>query len=295
MRRMQLMLVGSLRQMIPTRFACRTIFSAGVLLSQSLAAQQTAPANAPSTGTQIRDRARSKSAEEKAIERKEQSNRVLGVIPDFGVTDRQNASPLTSGQKFHLFVRSALDPAMFGIVGLQAGLSQEENEFPAYRQGAEGYGKRYGAALADEVSATYWNTYFYPALFKEDPRYFRLGDGSFPRRLFYSFKQQAICHRDKGGRTFNFANVLGAFTAGAISNAYYPGNTLIRTIPATSTTPARPVYEDDRGVVLTLSRSAIALGYATIGGIFDEFWPDVHRRLFHSKNSDPGVDGGAKP
>jgi hypothetical protein len=290
----QFTLFGPLWQMIPSRFVW-WIFSAGLLLSQLLTAQQTEPPDVRSAQTRTQDQAHSKSEAEKAIERREQSNRVLGVIPDFGVTDRQNASPLTSGQKFHLFVRSALDPAMFGIVGLQAGLSQEENEFPAYGLGAEGYGKRYGAALADEVSATFWNTYFYPALFKEDPRYFRLGNGSFPRRLFYSLKQQVICHKDKGGHTLNFANVLGAFTAGAISNAYYPGNTLIRTIPATFTTPARPVYEDDRGVVLTLSRSAIALGYATIGGVFDEFWPDVHRKLFHKKNSDQGVDGGAKP
>ena len=174
---------------------------------------------------------------------------MLGVIPDFGVTNRQNASPLTSGEKFHLFAKSALDPATIGIVGLQAGLSQAENEFPAYGQGAQGYGKRFGASLADEVSAGFWTNYVYPTLLKEDPRYFRRGEGSFTDRFVYSLVQEFVCHTDRGGRSFAFSNVLGAFTSGAISNLYYPGNTLIRTIPATTTSPAMPVYEDDRGAV----------------------------------------------
>ncbi|HET9308660.1 MAG TPA: hypothetical protein VFO46_21775 [Candidatus Sulfotelmatobacter sp.] len=230
-----------------------------------------------------------KSEEERKIERQEQSQRILGVLPQFGVTSRQNAPPLTSGDKFHLFARSAFDPVSIVVVGLQAGLSQAQDEFPAYGQGAQGYGKRFGASLADEVSSGFWSNYFYPVLLKEDPRYFRLGEGGFGARLAYSVKQEFVCHTDKGGRFFNLSNVLGAFTSGAISNVYYPGRSLIRTIPATATTPAVPVYENDRGAVLTLSRASIALGYGTIGGIFDEFWPDIHHRLFEMHKTPPEV------
>ncbi len=222
-----------------------------------------------------------KTDKELAIERQEQSQRMMGVLPQFGVTSRQNAPPLSGREKFHLFAKSAFDPVSIGVVGVQAALSQGENEFPAYGQGAKGYGKRFGASFADEVSSGFWSNYFYPVLLKEDPRYFRSGEGSLPRRMAYSVKQEFVCHTDKGGRSFNFSNILGAFTSGAISNAYYPGNSLIRTIPATATTPAIPVYENDRGAVLTISRTAIALGYGTIGGLFDEFWPDIHDRLFH--------------
>ena len=242
----------------------------------SASQQQSAPAPRPEAP---------KSDEERQIERKEQSQRVLGVLPQFGVTSRPDAPPLTPRGKFHLFAKSAFDPVSIGVVGLQAGLSQAENEFPAYGQGAQGYGKRFGAALADEVDSGFWSNYAYPVLLKEDPRYFRLGEGSFGRRLAYSVKQEFVCHTDKGGRSFNFSNVLGAFTSGAISNLYYPGNTLIRTIPATSTSPAIPVYENDRGVGLTLSRTSIALGYGTIGGLFDEFWPDIQQKLFRKHNT----------
>lgn len=78
---------------------------------------------------------------------------MLGVLPQFGVTSRQDAAPLTPREKFHLFSKSAFDRVSIGVAGLQAGLSQGENEFPAYGQGAAGYGKRFGAALADEVDS----------------------------------------------------------------------------------------------------------------------------------------------
>ncbi len=200
---------------------------------------------------------------EKEIERKEQSQRLVGVIPNFGVTSRQNAPPLKPGQKFHLFARSAFDPVEFVLVGAQAGLSQAEDEFPSYGQGAAGYGKRYGAAFADQVSSGFFANFFYPVLFKDDPRYFRLGEGSIKHRFAYSLVQEVTCHTDKGGRSFNWPNVLGALTSGGIANAYYP--------------PA------DRGFGLTMSRAGISLLYGSLGGLVDEFYPDIAAKLFHKK------------
>jgi hypothetical protein len=202
-----------------------------------------------------------KTAEEKAIERQEQSQRILGVVPQFGMTSRENAPPLSPGEKFHLFAKSAFDPAIIVIEGLQAGLSQAENEFPGYGQGAEGYAKRYGASFADEVSSGFFANYFYSTLLKEDPRYFRLGHGSIKHRIVHSLLQEFICRKDAGGRSFNWQNVLGAFSSGGLSNVYYPSS--------------------DRGFTLTMSRSAIALGYGSAGGLVDEFWTDIHQRLFH--------------
>ncbi len=225
-----------------------------------------------------------KSEAEKEIEKKEQSQRVLGVLPQFAVTSRQNASPLSSGEKFHLFAKEAVDPVTLSIIGLQAGLSQAEDEFPAYGQGAAGYGKRYGASLTDSVSSGFFSNYFYPVLLKQDPRYFRAGEGhSIGYRLFFGARQEFWCHDDKGKHVVNWSSILGSFTSGAVSNLYYPGKTLISITPATSTSPAIPNYENDRGVGLTLSRSAIALAYGMAGGVFDEFWPDIHDKIFRHR------------
>ena len=60
------------------------------------------------------------------------------------------------------------DPADFALAGIQAGISQAEDSFPAYGQGASGYGKRYGAAFADQVSSGFFVNFVYPSLLKED-------------------------------------------------------------------------------------------------------------------------------
>ena len=87
----------------------------------SASAQQS---STPATGT----------GEEQKIEREEQSRRMLGVVPQFGVTDRKDAPPLTPRGKFRLFYRSALDPMEFVLTGMEAGIDQAENAFPSIPQ-----------------------------------------------------------------------------------------------------------------------------------------------------------------
>lgn len=228
---------------------------------ESSGQQQSANGTSAQTGSSQSQQAPAES--EKEIQRQEQSQRILGVAPQFGMTSRMNAPALTTGEKFHLFVKSSFDPFEYAAAGFQAGLGQATNEFPGYGQGAAGYGKRYGASIADQVSSNFFSNFFYPTLLKEDPRYFRLGEGSVTHRMFYSLAQEFVCHTDKGGRSFNWSNVLGAFTSGTLSNAYYPST--------------------DRGAGLTASRSAIALAYGAAGGLIDEFWMDIHNKLFHKR------------
>jgi hypothetical protein len=220
------------------------------------APSQPAPAPEPAA-------AQDKTPREKAIEKKEQSKRALGILPQFAVTNRGDAPPLTPAEKFRLFGKFAFDPFEFGLVGAQAGISQAENQFPAYGQGAQGYGKRYGAAFADEVSSGFFSTFFWATVLKEDPRYFRLGEGTFTHRFSYALKQEIVCHTDKGGRSFSWENTLGAFSSGGLSNVYYP--------------------RGDRGLELTASRAGIAVLYGTASGLLDEFWPDIYRK-FHKRH-----------
>jgi len=230
-------------------------------LSFSSAAQQTAAGNSANPAGQKQGQPPAQTEEE--IQKKEQSQRMFSVVPMFYVTSRQNAPPLTPRQKLRLTLRDALDPFEYVAAGLQAGLEQAANDFSGYGQGAAGYGKRYGAAFADEVSSQFFGDFLYPVLLKEDPRYFRSGQGTVKRRIGYALAQEFVCHTDAGGRSFNWSGVLGAVTAGSLSNAYYPST--------------------DRGFGLTMSRSAIAIGYGSAGAIVQEFWPDIQRRVLHKR------------
>lgn len=225
---------------------------------------QTSPKSPPGAPSATQNPGTSAQESEEEIRKQEQSRRILGVVPMFGVTSRQNAPPLSPREKFHLFVKSSFDPFEYVAVGFQAGISQATDEFPGYGQGAEGYGKRYGATLADQVSSNFFATFFYPVLLKQDPRYFRVGEGTTKHRILYSLRQVLVCHKDSGGQAFNWSNVLGAVSTGGLSNAYYP--------------------QSDRGFGLTMSRSAISLLYGSAGGLIEEFWPDIHRKLFQKKS-----------
>ena len=235
----------------PTNGAHQTSDSSG---------SQAQPASASTTQA---GKTAQKGEKEKDIEKQEQSQRVLGLYPQFSVTSRQNAPPLTPGGKFHLFVKSAFDPFEFVLAGIQAGSDQAEDEFPRYGEGAKGFAKRYAADFGDTVSSGFWSNYFWPVMLKEDPRYFRLGEGAFKHRFVYSLEQEFVCRTDKGGRSFNFSNVLGAFSSGALSNTYHP--------------------QGDRGVGLTARGASYALVYGSLGGLLSEFWPDISRKM-HEKH-----------
>src|ERR1700719_733025 len=63
---------------------------------------------------------------------------------------------LTLKGKFRLFVQDSLDPVNFLSTAFDAGLDQAQNSDPSYGQGAEGYGRRFGADLAGGTSSRFF-------------------------------------------------------------------------------------------------------------------------------------------
>src|SRR5512135_3206623 len=109
--------------------------------------------------------------------------RMMGIMSTRNVVAEKERQPLTPRQKFVLFLRNASDPFQFLTVGLTAGISQAADSNRGYGQGAEGYGKRYGAGFADATSSEFFGSFLFPVMLHQDPRYLREGDGPFGRRL----------------------------------------------------------------------------------------------------------------
>ncbi len=152
----------------------------------------------------------------------EEQQRVLGVFPNYYVSYDPHAVPLTTRQKYQLAWRTSIDPVTFLMVGTVAGIEQAGNTVKGYGQGAQGYGKRFGANYADEFSGTMLGGAVFPSLFKEDPRYFYKGTGSIPSRAMYAIANAVICKGDNGHWQANYSGILGGLAAGGISNLYYP-------------------------------------------------------------------------
>jgi hypothetical protein len=177
----------------------------------------------------------------------------------YTVTSIHSVSPLGARGKWRLFVKDESDPFTFGWVAFEAGVAQATNEFSGYGQGAEGYAKRFGAGLADEWSGGFFGTFLFPSVLHQDPRYYRIGSGSFKWRLGHALIRPVLTHRDSGGRVFNWSGFLGSLAASGLSNAYYP--------------------EADRGLGPTFSRVAWQLPFSMIEELVDEFGPDLVKKI----------------
>jgi Carboxypeptidase regulatory-like domain len=152
----------------------------------------------------------------------QEKQRLFGVIPNFYVSYVPNAAPLTPRQKFQLAWKSTIDPVSFGVTGVVAGVEQATDKFSGYGQGAQGYGKRYGAAYADLVTGTFIGGAILPSLLKQDPRYFYKGTGTVRSRVLYAIANAVICKGDNGRWQPNYSGIAGSLASGGISNLYYP-------------------------------------------------------------------------
>jgi len=247
----------------PRRVACAALLIVFSLPFAVAHGQEKLPdAPAPATQDQQQQPQSGQSADDL---KKEEHQRVLGIMPIFNVMDNKNAPPLTPKQKFHLFWKSSTDPFIFATSAIVAGIGQANDNFPEYGQGMEGYAKRFGASYADTFDGNLWGNAILPTLLHEDPRYFPKGTGSVSSRIAHAALSTIWCRRDNGHWGPNYANVGGNIIAGGIANAYYP--------------------EADRGAGLTFSRALVVTAEGAIGAQLFEFWPDIQRKLF--KRSQP--------
>ena len=183
--------------------------------------------------------------------KEEEKQRILGVFPNFYISYVHDAVPLTPKQKFELAWKTTIDPVTFVIVGATAGYEQAENQFSGYGQGAQGYGKRYGADYADMITSTFLGGALLPALWKQDPRYFYKGTGSTRSRVLYALANAVICKGDNGHWQFNYSGLVGGLASGGISNLYYPAK--------------------DRGAGLVFENEGIGIGGSALTNIIQEF------------------------
>lgn len=152
--------------------------------------------------------------------KQQESQRLLGIVPNFYSSYIWDAAPMSSKQKLMLAFRSNTDPFSFLLVATLAGLEQSHNTFPGYGQGSEGYAKRFGAAYADTMISKTVSRAILPSLLHQDPRYFYRGSGSVRTRIIYALTSAVICRGDNGRLQPNYSQVLGSFAATGIANLY---------------------------------------------------------------------------
>ena len=188
-----------------------------------------------------------------------EAGRILGVIPDNKIvpSTAKGEEPLTPRAKFGLALKDSIDPFTFVLAGFYAGVAQWSNDYHQFGQGASGYGKRFGAAYADQIIGNYFTEAIVPTVLHQDPRYFRMGSGPKLKRLGYALTRTVVTRTDKGRRAFNYSEVVGNGIAAGLSNLYYP--------------------RADRTAGETSEKLGVQVVSDSAFNVLLEFWPDMRR------------------
>ena len=243
-------------------------FAFSILLAGSLVAQEESPVPPKVSGPASAVDTSSADSVHQTVQGKEKSagnatsnDRLFFALPNFLTLENSaRVPPLTPKDKFQVVARGSFDPVQFVWYGFLSGISQAEDSEPGYGQGAEGYGKRYGAALADGTIENFMTAAVLPSIFRQDPRFFQDGQGGFLRRAGYSVSRIVITRTDAGHHEFNISEVLGSAMAAGISTySYHP--------------------RSDRTLSNTASVWGSMVAYDTLTITLKEFWPDIRRKL----------------
>lgn len=183
------------------------------------------------------------------------------MIPAFKVDYGRSFTPLTPQEKFDEWAQSAYDPLGLGAQALEAGTLEYSSKdgYCGYGKGWGGYGKCLGSMELDSNISSFIGDYVLTVALHQDPRYFRLGKGSFGKRALYAISRVFVTYNDSGQNVFYSSALSGTVIAAGLSNFYYPANEV--------------------GVSHTMSRIALDLGNTALYNGAAEFWPDIHSEL----------------
>ena len=186
------------------------------------------------------------------------------VVPAFHVAYLKTFKPLTPREKFHEWAQGTYDPRGLGLYAFEAATLEHSSSdgFCGYGESWGGYGKCFGALELDASTSSFLGDFLFPVILHQDARYFRLGQGSFGKRMGYAISRVFVTHADSGRTVFFTSALSGSVLAAAASNLYYP--------------------VQDRGFGHTLSRTGLDLADTALFNAAAEFWPDIKHRLHHA-------------
>jgi hypothetical protein len=164
-------------------------------------------------------------------------------------------APLSPHCKLDLFLKQTYSPYTFASAAFGATEAQATGQWPHYGGGMQGWGKRFGATLANTESRRFIQGFALSTMLHQDPRYFYSPNRRFFPRVWYSATRAVITKNDQGDSTFNTSEFLGALFSSALQNSYYPRH--------------------DRSLGDTMNRFSGAVSSDAIGDLLREFTPDM--------------------
>lgn len=173
-------------------------------------------------------------------------------------------TPLKAGEKIERSFRAAfLRPTPYLLSAFTAGITQLREDRLPHKDTADevaDWGSRTARSFTSRTTTTLFASGFYPALFKQDPRYERSQSKSTGERALHALSRVFVTRDDDGNLEPNYSRFAGAFTSSALANVWE------RSTPG----------HDRIGTDATLRRFGRSFLSAAIGNlVFREFGPDI--------------------
>ncbi|HEV3279844.1 MAG TPA: hypothetical protein VG860_23860 [Terriglobia bacterium] len=173
--------------------------------------------------------------------------------------DSKKVPPFTIKDRLRFYEQTTFVP--FAFTGPLAGAAVTQWTTvnpPEWGPGPAGYGRRVLSGYSRQVIA---NTIGLGVAFAahEDPRHYPTGQHGVWKRGLYAAREAVVSRSSSGGLMPAYSRLVGVYTAGFVSNAWYPAR-----------------YSNTHDA---LWRGSTALASDIVWQEFKEFWPDVRRKL----------------
>jgi hypothetical protein len=177
------------------------------------------------------------------------------IFPDIATSE----GPMTTGEKFRLFVNQSISPPYILAAGISAAYDQARDVPAAYGQGWDAYGGRFGAEIGRASSNSFFSSFLFASMLHQDPRFFPESHPSFWGSVKYSAVRVFVTRTDSGKDTFNTSGILGTMAAEGLANAY---------LPVSQQTAAK-----------NIERVGTDLAWKFAANMFKNYWPTVFHDL----------------
>jgi hypothetical protein len=180
------------------------------------------------------------------------------VFPDIAAS----SEPLSTGQKFELFVDNSISVHTITWAALGSSIGQADNSPTGFGQGWDAYAKRFGSSMARQASSNFFGEFVLASALHQDPRFYPEIRPTFSRAVKYSVQRVFITRTDDGRNVANWSGLAGPMLAEGLANAYWP--------------------ERNRTVGDTFLRFGLDIATRAGGNMLREFWPVVYGKINHS-------------
>jgi hypothetical protein len=175
-------------------------------------------------------------------------------------TTSPDYQPITKSGRTHWLVKSVVGPDSLAAGVVSAGWGTAFNNPPEYGSHFSGFAQRYGMRFPEVVMGNAIEAGL-GAVWEEDPRYDRSGQGPLWQRLRHAATLTVLAHRGERTVAPAYARYAGIVGENLIAKGWRP--------------------DSESSINFALGQCALGFVGRFASNVFGEFWPDVHNKMRH--------------